>query len=64
MSLLNKKATKEFILMIAQEKDPRVKKWSQVSPDSVLAAEGALKRWIINQTEPSNLPRVGRTVKL
>ena len=50
--------------MIAQEKDPRVKKWSQVSPDSVLAAEGALKRWIHSQTEPSNLPRVGRTVKL
>ncbi len=64
MSLLNKKATKDFILMMAQQKDPRVKKWSQVSPDSILAAEEALKRWIYQHTEPSLLPRVGRTVKL
>ena len=64
MSLLNKKATKDFILMMAQQKDPRVKKWSQVSPDSILAAEGALKRWIDQHTGPSHLPRVGRTVKL
>ena len=62
--LLNKKATKEFILMIAQEKDPRVSKWSRVSAESVEAAEAALKKWIVSQTEPQHLPRVGRTVKL
>ena len=56
MSLLNKKATKDFILMMAQSKDPRVKKWSQVSPDSILAAEGVLKRWIDQHTGPSHLP--------
>ena len=47
--LLNKKATKEFILMIAQEKDPRASKWSRVSTESVEAAEAALKRWIVGQ---------------
>tara|TARA_R110001592_G_scaffold80797_2_gene240330 strand:- start:247 stop:438 length:192 start_codon:yes stop_codon:yes gene_type:complete len=62
--LLNKKATKEFILMIAQEKDPRASKWSRVSTESVEAAEAALKKWIVGQTDPQNLPRVGRTVKL
>jgi|TARA_R100001082_G_C4295400_1_gene130031 hypothetical protein len=64
VSLLNQKATKEFILMLAQDKDPRVKKWSRVSPDSLLAAEAALKNWISQQTDPANMPRVGRTVKL
>tara|TARA_Y100000310_G_scaffold344544_1_gene457865 strand:- start:3017 stop:3208 length:192 start_codon:yes stop_codon:yes gene_type:complete len=62
--LLNRKATREFILMIAQEKDPRVKKWSQVSPESLDAAEAALKNWVHSRTNPQNLPRVGRTVKL
>ena len=62
--LLNKKATKEFILVIAQDKDPRMKKWSQVSPESLVAAEAALKSWIRDRTNPQNLPRVGRTVKL
>tara|TARA_R110000787_G_scaffold184192_1_gene296093 strand:+ start:91 stop:282 length:192 start_codon:yes stop_codon:yes gene_type:complete len=62
--LLNKKATKEFILRAAQSNDPRVKKWSQVSPESVLDAEAALKRWIYTKITPQNLPRVGRTVKL
>ena len=62
--LLNKKATKEFILMIAQEKDPRASKWSRVSTESLLAAEAALKSWIRDRTNPQNLPRVGRTVKL
>tara|TARA_R100001510_G_scaffold15599_1_gene13047 strand:+ start:1866 stop:2060 length:195 start_codon:yes stop_codon:yes gene_type:complete len=64
VSLLNQKATKEFILMLAQDKDHRVKKWSRVSPDSLLAAEAALKSWIHQQTDPANMPRVGRTVKL
>ena len=62
--LLNKKATKEFILVIAQDKDPRMKKWSQVSPESLVAAEAALKSWIRDRTNPQNLPRVGRTVRL
>ena len=64
--LVNKKATKEFILCIATEKDTRspLKRWSRVSPESLLAAEAALKKWIVNQTDPQNLPRVGRTVKL
>lgn len=64
--LLNKKATKEFILMIATEKDTRspLSRWSRVSPESLLAAEAALKSWIRDRTNPQNLPRVGRTVKL
>ena len=62
--LLNKKATKEFILVIAQDKDPRMKKWSQVSPESLVAAEAAQKSWIRDSTHPQNLPRVGRTVRL
>jgi hypothetical protein len=62
--LLNRKATKEFILMVAQDKDTRIKKWSQVSPESLVAAEAALKSWIRDRTNPQNLPRVGRTVKL
>ena len=62
--LLNCKATKAFILTVAQDKDPRMKKWSQVSPESLLAAEAALKSWIRDRTNPQNLPRVGRTVKL
>ena len=62
--LLNRKATKAFILMVAQGKDPRMKKWSQVSPESLVAAEAALKSWIHSRTNPQNLPRVGRTVRL
>ena len=62
--LLNHKATREFILAVAQDKDPRVKKWSQVSPESLDAAEAAMKSWIHDRTNPQNLPRVGRTVKL
>jgi hypothetical protein len=50
--------------MIAQDKDTRLKKWSQVSPESLEAAEAALKSWIRDRTNPQNLPRVGRTVKL
>ena len=62
--LLNRKATKEFILMVAQDKDPRVKKWSQVSPESLDAAEAALKNWIHSRPNPQHLPRVGRPVTL
>lgn len=62
--LLNKKGTKAFILMVAQDKDPRASKWSRVSTESVEAAEAALKSWIRDRTNPQNLPRVGRTVKL
>ena len=62
--ILNRKATKAFILMVAQDKDPRMKKWSQVSPESLVAAEAALKSWIRDRTNPQNLPRVGRTVRL
>lgn len=62
--ILNRKATKAFILMVAQDKDPRMKKWSQVSPESLTAAEAALKSWIRDRTNPQNLPRVGRTVRL
>ena len=62
--ILNRKATKAFILMVAQDKDTRMKKWSQVAPESLEAAEAALKSWIRDRTNPQNLPRVGRTVKL
>jgi hypothetical protein len=62
--ILNRKATREFILSVAQDKDPRIKKWSQVSPESLVAAEAALKSWIRDRTNPQNLPRVGRTVRL
>jgi hypothetical protein len=62
--LLNRKATRAFILMIAQDKDTRMKKWSRVSPESLDAAEAALKNWIHSRTNPQNLPKVGKTVKL
>jgi len=62
--LINKKNVKEFILQIAQDKDPRAAKWSRVSSESLDVVEAAVKQWINTHTEPQHLPRVGRTIKL
>ena len=62
--LINRKQVKQFVLETAQAKDARTQtKWTRVSKATLDFIEESVKTMIRKNTDPSVLPRVGKTVK-
>tara|TARA_R100000808_G_scaffold12483_2_gene31069 strand:+ start:5786 stop:5986 length:201 start_codon:yes stop_codon:yes gene_type:complete len=62
--LINRKAVKGFVLETAKNKDARTQtEWTCVSKGTLDFIEEKVKTLIRKHTDPSLLPRVGKTIK-
>jgi hypothetical protein len=62
--LINRKQVKQFVLETARAKDARTQtEWTCVSGATLAFIEESVKTMIRKNTDPSVLPRVGKTIK-